>query len=169
MSFWGILDACIVVLILFASFYRQGSERWAVISFVVMVLLFQWLGEHIKSATPYSGTLYFLAHAMNDLLIIIGLSYFKQMTRFIIDLQDACIAFILINTLGWLCYWFYYPKEIYIYLCLAVYLLILKDTLTKGQGDVLGNNRSNNTPIRFFSHHLASRDRAQKIEKETSA
>lgn len=168
MSFYGLLDAIIVALIFFASFARQGSERYAVIYFVIMVLLFQWFGEWIKSATPDSGALYFLVHAMNDLLIIIGLSQFKKMTEFTMGLQDACIAFIFINVLGWLCYEYRYPIEVYVYLCLAAYLLILKDTLTKGQGDVLGNTRMVNAPIRFFGNHLASRDRAQKIEKETS-
>jgi len=85
------------------------------------------------------------------------------------DLQDACIVFIFINTFGYLCYKYRYPMEIYSIFCLAAYILILKDTLTKGQGDVLGNTRNINTADRIFSNHLASRDRAQKIKKENSA
>lgn len=143
--------------LLIVAFIQPNAPRFfAAVSFVTVTL------SHELLLSDLDGLKYYGSAALFDLAIIILTSGINPVPKMVLSLHKICIASILVNLLGWVIWFFYFPPLIYdlafvVIYAWALYVFIKRDSLNVG-GYSLGSwatcfrfNRS--AWVSYFNKH----------------
>lgn len=118
--------------LLIVAFIQPNAPRlFAAVSFVTITLL------HEILLSDLDGLQYYGSAALFDLGIIIITSGINPVPKMVLSLHKICIASILVNLLGWVIWFFYFPPFLYdlafvgVY-AWALYIFIKRDWLNVG-------------------------------------
>ena len=125
----------ILATVLFAGLLNKSDRETAYI-YCLAVLSFNLLEQTIPD--EYGAWSYILA-GLTDLAIILILSHSRSLSKYTLRLQQACIAFIVVNFIGWVIFMNYLPPDKYTDLCTLVYAWVFLITTLKGLQNVVGN------------------------------
>lgn len=135
----------LALIILVGIFTTCKPNRQAILTFSFCCLGFWYI-------VPDSwGTMYFISAALTDLFIIYLLTK-PQPTELITQIQAICIAFILLNFMGWISYMLYFSPELYDFLCAVLYAMMLITVTTRKTGYV-GSDTMDSMDTGFLSHN----------------
>lgn len=102
------------------------------------------------------GFLYYGSAAFFDLVIILLLAALYAPCDMILKLQKVCLVSILVNLIGWVCWYLYLPPVVYNVAFLLIYLHVLV-ILSHDLGDTTVGSRYSGicgyTPTGYHSSH----------------
>lgn len=115
------------------AFIQPSAPRlYAAVLFTAVILLHEFLLSDLE------GLQYYGSAALFDLLIIGLTSGINPVPRMVLSLHRTCIASILVNSVGWVLWFFYFPPLAYdaTFVLLYAWTLI---TFIKRDGDHVGD------------------------------
>lgn len=111
----------IYALIVVAFIQPNAPRLFAAVLFMAVITLHEFL------LSDLDGLQYYGSAALFDLLIIILTSGINPVPKMVLSLHRICIASILVNLLGWVLWFFYFPPLVYdaAFACLYAWTLII--------------------------------------------
>lgn len=113
---------CLIYALVVVAFIQPTAPRlFAAVSFTAIIALHEFL------LSDLDGLQYYGSAALFDLLIIILTSGINPVPKMVLSLHKICIASILVNLLGWVLWFFYFPPLVYdaAFVCLYAWTLIV--------------------------------------------
>ncbi len=114
-----IITVLIWLIIVMAFFQPNAPRLFAAITFVGITAL------HELFFSNYEGLYYYGGAALFDLFIIILISGINPVPKMVLTLQKICIVSMLVNLLGWILWFLYYPPLIYNVSFIGIYIWVL--------------------------------------------
>lgn len=122
----------IYALVVVAFTQPNAPRLFAAVVFVGVLSL------HEAFLADVDGWLYYASAALFDLLIMAFLSGINPVPRMVVSLQRLCLASIVVNALGWVIWFLYFPPWPYDLACAAVYACALYILIRRDRADVGG-------------------------------
>ena len=129
---YSAITALFVALFVVAFIQPNAPRFFAAVAFVSITLL------HELFLSDYDGLLYYGSAALFDLAIIILTSGINPVPKMVLSLHKICVASILVNLLGWVIWFFYFPPLIYDAAFVALYVWALITLINRSGLDVGG-------------------------------
>lgn len=129
------IDNLICILTLVAVLQPDKERRTVAGVFCCATLL------HHVYMSELDGFLYYGSAAVFDLAIISILSKMHTISNIVLKLQRICVVSILVNLIGWGCWYHYLPPDIYNLAFLFIYLWVIAALLQGTRRFDLGNTK----------------------------
>lgn len=144
------ISILIYILALVAVLQPDKERRTVAGVFCCFVLL------HDIYMSQLDGFLYYGSAALFDLAIISVLSKIHITHDLVLKLQRLCIVSIIINIVGWICWYHYLPPGVYNSSFLFIYLYVLVILIQKDKRLDLGNTSMDGMCIGICSNITSS-------------
>jgi len=151
----------LITIIGIAVFLQPNTAR-----LYVSCIYFLSVVGHDVLFSDYTGIAYYGSAALSDFLAMILISNIRPISIVSISIANICFISIIINTFGWLLWYFYQPPIVYnaafIVIYVAAFFALLKRDNPNGRGGIFDHWNAG------FYHNFVSRVlHFTKLDKKT--